>query len=201
MRGCELGVRDGRTFDPVKDLTRADLKFRRSREGRRYAQLTMRIGKRKGAVKDTVVVFTDDGSLVNAYRALRAMVEQDCVPEAERATTPLFRHADGEAISVKDIRRMVKWMMLQLGLDPARFGAHSLRIGGATAALAAGLSPAAIRAAGRWGSDVYALYTRATREAAFGLTTVIGSTPFQDLERGVEFIDEELFYTTLDVAR
>lgn len=117
------------------------------------------------------------------------------------ATTPLFRHADGEAVSVKDIRRMVKWMMLQLGLDPARFGAHSLRIGGATAALAAGLSPAAIRAAGRWGSDVYAIYTRATREAAFGLTTVIGSTPFQDLERGVEFIDEELFYTTLDVAR
>ena len=64
------------------------------------------------------------------------------------------------------------------------------------------LGTAAGRGAGpRWGSDVYAIYTRATREAAFGLTTVIGSTPFQDLERGVEFIDEELFYTTLDVAR
>ena len=91
--------------------------------------------------------------------------------------------------------------MQQRGLDPARFGAHSLRIGGATAALAAGLSPAAIRAAGRWGSDVYQVYTRATREAAFGLTSVIGSTPFQDLERGVEFVDEDLFYTTEDVAR
>ena len=39
---------------------------------------------------------------------------------------------------------MVKAMMASIGLDPARFGAHSLRIGGATAALAAGLSPAAI---------------------------------------------------------
>ena len=56
---------------------------------------------------------------------------------------------------------MVKAMnMASIGLDPARFGAHSLRIGGATAALAAGLSPATIRAAGRWASDVYMLYTR-----------------------------------------
>ena len=55
---------------------------------------------------------------------------------------------------------MVKAMnMASIGLDPARFGAHLLRIGGATAALAAGLSPAAIRAAGRWASDVYMLYT------------------------------------------
>lgn len=201
MRGCELGVRGGRTFDTVKDLTRADLKFGRARGGKRFAQLTMRVGKRKGAIKDTIVIFTDDGTLVNAYRRLRAMVDIDPVSDEEAASVPLFRHADGAAISVSDIRRVLKWLMQQRGLDPARFGAHSLRIGGATAALAAGLSPAAIRAAGRWGSDVYQVYTRATREAAFGLTSVIGSTPFQDLERGVEFIDEDLFYTTEDVGR
>ena len=55
---------------------------------------------------------------------------------------------------------MVKAMMASIGLDPARFGAHSPRIGGATAALAAGLSPAAIRAAGRWASDVYMPWVR-----------------------------------------
>ena len=91
--------------------------------------------------------------------------------------------------------------MAACGLDPARFGAHSLRIGGATAALAAGLSPAAIRAAGRWGSDIWAVYTRNTRETAFSLSSVVGSTAFHDTERGVEFVDEELIYTTDDIAR
>jgi len=50
---------------------------------------------------------------------------------------------------VEQVRGTVKYLMLSLGLDPRKFGAHSLRIGGATAALSAGLSPAAIRAAGR----------------------------------------------------
>ena len=87
---------------------------------------------------------------------------------------------------------MVKAMMASIGLDPARFGAHSLRIGGATAALAAGLSPAAIRAAGRWASDVYMLNTRCNMKASQRLATVIGSTAFEDLQRGVHFADEEL---------
>jgi len=59
--------------------------------------------------------------------------------------------------TVEQVRGTVKYLMLSLGLDPRKFGAHSLRIGGATAALSAGLSPAAIRAAGRWASDVYIL--------------------------------------------
>ena len=58
------------------------------------------------------------------------------------ATPPLFRHG-GAAFTVEGVRAMVKAMMASIGLDPARFGAHSLRIGGATAALAAGLSRAA----------------------------------------------------------
>jgi hypothetical protein len=85
-----------------------------------------------------------------------------------------------------------------LGLNPARFGAHSLRIGGATAGLAADLSPAALRAAGRWASDVYLLYTRASHEAVRNLSRIIGSTAYHDLERG-EFLDEELTITSADI--
>ena len=85
-----------------------------------------------------------------------------------------------------------------LGLDPARYGAHSLRIGGASAGLAAGLSPAALRAAGRWSSDIYLLYTRASKEAVLGISTVIGSTAFHDLERD-QFVDEELTVTTTEL--
>jgi len=46
-------------------------------------------------------------------------------------------------------------------LDLAEFGAHSLCIGGATAALAAGvMDTAAIRCLGRWSSDVYEVCMR-----------------------------------------
>ena len=57
-----------------------------------------------------------------------------------------------------------------MGCDPARFGAHSLRIGGATAALAAGVDAAVIKVMGRWASDVFLIHTRANQEAAVMMT-------------------------------
>jgi len=57
------------------------------------------------------------------------------------------------------------------------------------------MSAATIRAAGRWSSDIYMIYCRLSRESAAGVATVIGSTSFEDLERGVQFIDEELALT------
>ena len=44
---------------------------------------------------------------------------------------------------------------------------------------------------GRWRSDIYEIYTRLTEQAAGRMTSVIGSTTFNDLERG-EFHSEEL---------
>ena len=49
----------------------------------------------------------------------------------------------------------------------------------------------AIRLAGRWSSDIYELYIRLSREAVVRLGRVVGSTKFDDLERG-EFVSEEL---------
>ena len=134
------------------------------------------------------------GSLLDPVRLMMRMIALDPMPASEAATTPLFRRL-GRCITVRKVRGMVQRLMACLGLDPRRFGAHSLRIGGATAALAAGMSAATIRAAGRWSSDIYMIYCRLSRESAAGVATVIGSTSFEDLERGVQFIDEELALT------
>ena len=197
MRGCELARQPAEAFSTIKHLTRADVRFRRSRAtGEMYAVLTMRVGK-TGTHKEREVIIGSGGSMVDALQALIDMERADPIADPlERARTPLFRRADGSAITVGQLRRVIKTLMERLGLDPRRFGAHSLRIGGATAALAAGLSPAAIRAAGRWGSDVYTIYTRLSRESAFGLTAAIGSSAFEDVERSVAFVDEELTFTT-----
>jgi hypothetical protein len=54
------------------------------------------------------------------------------------------------------------------------------------AAMAAGVDSAVIKVMGRWSSDVFMIYTRINRESAARMSSVIASTPFHDLERGVE---------------
>ena len=200
MRGAEFALQAGETFDPAKHLTRADVQFRTSPSGQRYVVLRMRPAKGKpGATKSVPLMLAGGGTLLDPVVALERLFAMDPVPESEMATTPLFS-VSGRAISVAQVRTCVKSLMAMLGLDARRFGAHSLRIGGATAALAANMSPAAIRAAGRWSSDVYMLYTRASRQAAMHVATVIGSTSFEDMERGVSFdADGEILLTPAEM--
>ena len=131
---------------------------------------------------------------------LKRMIELDPVPLDQQASTPLFRDARGAAFSRSGISGVVKKLMAQLGLDPAHFGAHSLRIGGATAALAAGVSPAVIRITGRWKSDVWMTYARLTKQSALRVAEVIGSTTFEDAERET-FASEELGLVHSELAR
>ena len=193
MRGAEFSLQDGETFDSLLHLTRADVRFKVDASGLPYMVIMMRPAKGKpGARKTVPLIIGGGGKLLDAVAAMRRMIELDPVPPEEEATTPLFRRASGEAIRVAEVRAVVKMLMRGLGLDERRFGAHSLRIGGATAALAAGVPAAAIRVAGRWASNVYEIYTRCSRQSAAALGTTIGSTRFEDLERGEEFVDEEL---------
>ena len=195
MRGAEFGLQDGQRFDSSKQLTRADVSFYTAADGSLYMVLMMRPAKKgPGQTKTVPLLIAAGGTLIDPVRMMQRMMALDPVPESEAASTPLFRRL-GRCITVRETRGMVQRLMACLGLDPRRFGAHSLRIGGATAALAAGMSAAAIRAAGRWSSDIYLIYCRLSKESAAGVATVIGSTPFEDLERGVQFIDEELGLT------
>ena len=144
--------------------------------------------------------FVNCSPSVDPVRLMQRYFAMDPVSPEDAATTPLFRRrATGSAIRVREVRSVVQRLMAALGLDARRFGAHSLRIGGATAALAAGLTPAAIRAAGRWSSDVYQIYCRVSRQSAATVASLIGSTPFEDLERGVQFVDEELMLTAAEM--
>ena len=75
----------------------------------------------------------------------------------------------------------------------------SLRIGGATAALAAGVPPQLIRLMGRWSSDVYELYCRMSQEAALGVGRAIASAVVTAPEDG--FREEQLELRTEEVDR
>jgi hypothetical protein len=188
MRGGEIALQPGEEFDSVNHLTRADVRFFRE-EGVLHAVVMMRRLK-DGKVlrgKSIPVVLRGGGSLLDPVQELWRLFQLDPVPNVMRKTTPLFRRvSDGKAYTVPELGKLVKALMQSVGCNPAHFGAHSLRIGGATAALAAGVPPEVIRALGRWDSEVYEIYMHLTKEAAARVGVVVGSTPFTDLERGFQ---------------
>lgn len=196
LRAAEMALQRGETWDPELHLSRADVTFHRTSAGVRYAVVMMRPVKNGRTMrgKSVPLILMGGGSLLDPVEALWRLTTLDPVPEEQKASTPLFRLRTGAraaSITVDQVCTQVKRLMALLGLDPARFGAHSLRIGGATAAAAAGVPPAVIRCCGRWNSDVFEVYTRLTQQTAARMTCVIGSTAFDDLERG-EFHCEEL---------
>ena len=85
---------------------------------------------------------------------------------------------------------MVRKVMEAAGRDPRVYGGHSLRIGGATAAHAAGVPPSLIRLMGRWSSDIYEIYCRLSIESALGVGQAIASAMVTTSSEA--FHDEEL---------
>ena len=185
LRGAELGVATGEAWAASTGLSRADVSFRR-REGREEAILMTRPRKqgarRTQQGKQVPVLLTSGGKFLDPVKALKELFERDLVPEHLRASTPLFRGADGAAVSTAKLRGMVKWMVVADGGDPKLYGAHSLRIGGATAALAAGVSALVIKAMGRWGTDVFEIYAHLSDRAARSFGHNISSVDYEEVQ-------------------
>ena len=129
------------------------------------------------------------GKHLDPVAALEALFEVDYVPMEEWASTPLFREADGSAFTTRRVRSVVRGLMESVGEAPLEYGAHSLRIGGATAALAAGVPPHYIKAMGRWCSEIYEIYCRLSDAAVVRFGTAIASMDYEDFEN--EFQDDE----------
>ena len=205
LRAAEMSLQPNETWHPELHLSRADVKFYNNENGELYAVLMMRPCKNGKYLrgKSVPIVFSGGGTMIDPVSALWDLYAGDPVPEAVEHVTPLFRvrsRGVTGSLTVDQVRIEVKTLMSNLGLDPARFGAHSLRIGGATAAAAAGVPPSVIRVMGRWNSEIFEIYTRLTQQAAAQMTSVIGSTAFHDMERGAFHTEElELLPSELDV--
>jgi hypothetical protein len=81
--------------------------------------------------------------------------------------------------------------MGSLGLDPARYGGHSCRIGGATVMYLEGASEIEIKTQGRWSSACYLLYIRSSLERALALSGKICSSHIERTDNCYTGIDDE----------
>jgi hypothetical protein len=79
---------------------------------------------------------------------------------SKRPDAPAFQLADGSPLPYRVLLQSIKSLTARAGFDPRSFGAHSLRIGGATSLASRGTPAHLIRCMGRWRSVSYQLYTR-----------------------------------------
>jgi hypothetical protein len=194
LRAAEMALQPGETFTPSRHLTRDDVLFCQGGVWLRFSEL--RVGQPVEAARvmmrpckklryragKTVPVVLYDGTVLSPVQDLLHLFRVDGVPSHLEGVTPLFRRQRNEAFTTTFVRTVVRYLVSAVGLEPSLYGGHSLRIGGATAALAAGLSASVIRVMGRWDSDVFELYARASADGARRAGTVIASTSFEDFE-------------------
>ena len=103
-------------------------------------------------------------------------------------------------VDTDTIRAEAKKVASSVGADPALYGAHSLRIGGATAALAQGVSPALIRLMGRWSSDIYEIYCRMSLQSAVRVGCLISSANVSPVHESFQHEELEFLPRELDNA-
>lgn len=199
-RGCEIARDSGRgeVFEESEHMVPSDVTFF-SADGARHARVRMRKRKDLRVLrgKQATVIVAGGGRIFDAAHELSEwMSEREAL--GIPASAPLFCHASGAMITVDELRDVVKAAMEAAGRDPRRYGAHSLRIGGATAALAAGVPPQLIRLLGRWSSDVYQIYCRMSSQAAIAAGQQLASAEVDTVEGG--FHEEHLELLPAEVS-
>ena len=183
-RGCEVALEGKEAFEEDQHITPEDVSWF-WQAGVLCARILWR--KRKDLKvlrgKHSVVILSGGGSIFDPVLALHTwMGRRSALGLASNG--PLFCHANGTSITVAQVRDKVKEVAAAAGRDPTLYGAHSLRIGGATAALAAGVAPSLIRLLGRWSSDIYEIYTRMSLQAALQVGRALTSTEVHTFEGG-----------------
>ena len=197
----ELAVGRG-AFDQRRHPARADVQFawRGGVVGGERLETTIHIvnSKARGAerFRKLPVPLPTSGRYLSPGLALWYLMSQaDPVRGAAARVTPLFRDpSSGRALTVDAVRVKLRACMAGIGLDGSVYGAHSLRIGGATALSALRAGAATIQRMGRWRSDAYLRYLRDQRPEVMGFATAVAGADVDDFEADFVAVDDFEFY-------
>ena len=169
-RGKDLIPKTRCGFDATTDTTVSDVEW--TEYG--YA---LKIKKTKTGHNlnfDAKPVVEDKGNALCPVTAMKEHLRQ-CLTnikdfDRNKTTTALFQRKDGSVLTTRDLYEYVKNCMKCIGLDERKYGAHSLRIGGATAALSsAGGNEYVVKVLGYWVSNAVESYTKPTKEMVMNL--------------------------------
>ena len=150
------------SFNSKVDTTRSDVRY--VNEDLIMVDIKQTKTRRQDRNHPGKPLVRDSGNPLCPVSALEEYFSEDVIQEWEDPNViPLFRHEDGAAVSGDDMHRFVKLATESIGLKQEHYGSHSLRIGGATAALACSKGDEySVKVMGMWVSQSVQLYTRPT---------------------------------------
>jgi hypothetical protein len=91
------------------------------------------------------------------YSAMKTYLKHS---RATRRPSPLFVFSDSTPLNRSSCLKHLRYLLKRVGYNPKHYNTHSFRIGAATSAAQAGLSPQDIKLLGRWRSTAYQRYIR-----------------------------------------
>ena len=202
LRGAELGVVPGKTFDPSRDATFGAIEFRApcaDSSGQpwltwdvvaakdfnaRHRCCPMAVQRRAvgDLGSDPLCVYD---AIVMAWRAaVGAAPPANGRASGALAARPFFIGRGGGVWNTNDTRTLAQCMAVALGLEPSEFGGKSFRIGGATdwRNVFGADAERIITQRGRWHSDIALVYQRALADVHLRGSVAVGDAASADLE-------------------
>ncbi|XP_063054525.1 integrase/recombinase xerD homolog [Engraulis encrasicolus] len=155
-------------FNPSVDLTLSDLTFSPS-----HFSIFLKHSKSDSLCHGTTVYIS---KLHGVFCPFSSMVEFIKLRHDRSLSSPLFLLPDGAPMCRQWFCCHLAAVLRRCNLPPAKYTAHSFRIGAATTAAHRGISTSAIKLLGRWSSEAYASYIRPSRHQVLDAQRAIAST-------------------------
>jgi hypothetical protein len=173
-------------YDTTRHPSVRDVEYHSTNEG--YCVLTILPAKKPpGQPKDERVLYPAGDGVADFFTACAAMLDERRARAPHGVLdpdTPLFLNpSTGRAFTTTELRALFRGVAKVIGLPPTDFGAHSGHIGGATDLFASGAPPVAIQIAGRWDSDIWAIYARRCVGQSLDLSRAAAACVDVDLEQ------------------
>ena len=147
LRASEYTSTGKRTFDPERTLMFNDVRFHRNF---RFVQIRIAQSKTDPFRVGCLLKVWATGKKLCPVLSLRRFVEAHPF-----GSGPMFAFSSGSFLT-----RAFLSDVIQLVLHDVNLNTHSFRIGGASAAAAAGIPDSTIQIMGRWASNAYRAYLR-----------------------------------------
>lgn len=173
LRCAEFTVANPLLFDVRVNLCVADVAITNGE----YMNIVLKRSKTDPFKKGITVTIGCTGQDVCAVCTMKSLLIWHYERKSD-PSTPLFLMADHLPLTRSRFISHIRWCLARVGVDPSQYSGHSMRIGGATTAAAAGFSDWEIKLMGRWRSQVYQTYIRAPPSLLAGFASRMVKTTY-----------------------
>ena len=169
LRGGEFTTTSTHKYSRSHHLCRRDITMATNRS---YFTLTIKASKTDPYRVSCRLPVAATHTITCPVRAMRAFLRS----RRHSSSLPLFTLHSGKYLTRSHLTKIMRGLLQAAGLTPtqaSQYSSHSLRIGAATEAAAAGLPSWLIQTAGRWKSAAYKRYIRSPKKALLSVAPAL----------------------------